>query len=61
MARASGQCALSSVRAKLVSGRIDLPSWLFVTMCGVLEFVGKGHSSVEWELDFGPLGFRRFR
>ena len=46
MARTLGRCALSSARADLVSGRIDLVSWLFVMMCEVLEFVGKGHSGV---------------
>ena len=30
-------------RAGLVSGCIDLLSWLFVMMCGVLKFVGEGH------------------
>ena len=30
---ASGQCALSSACTDLVSGRIDLLSWLFVAMC----------------------------
>ena len=46
MARASGRCALSPARADLVSGRIKLLSWLFVMMCGVLEFISTGHSGV---------------
>ena len=44
MARASARCALSSACADLVYGRIDLLSWLFVVMCGMLEFAGKGHN-----------------
>ena len=44
--KASGQCALSPACTDLVSGRIDLLSWLFVAMCvgvWVLEFAGEGH------------------
>ena len=43
MARASGRCALSSACTDLVSGLIDMLIWLFVVMCGVLEFIGKEH------------------
>ena len=54
---------------ELFCGRIDLLSWLFVVICGVLEFVGKGHSRVGcmacrgsqmslWKLDPRRLGFR---
>ena len=51
----SGRCALSPARANFFPGRIDLLSWLFVMMCGVLEFVGKGHSgSGAW-----PAGLQR--
>ena len=41
--KASGQCALLSTCTDLVSGYIDLLSWLFMVMCvGMLEFAGKG-------------------
>ena len=42
-AKVSGQCALLSTLTDLVSGYIDLLSWLFMRMCaGMLVFAGKG-------------------